>query len=212
MASNTIVIKKGATYRHMLRWESTLRAYAPITGITRAGPCVITAPAHGMPNGWRIDRITSVVGMKQINTHQLIAGQFARTNFGRQFPNGFPASVVDANTLRIQNLNSSEFAAYVSGGVVEYNTPIVLAGYTARMQIRASVDSASPLLSLTSEANDIVIDDITKTILIQIPATTTAGLTFRYGVASLEMEDSGGIVTHLIDSAPVVVRETDITR
>lgn len=212
MASKTIVIRKGATYKQVLRWETTPRTYANITAITKAGPAVLTIPTHGLPDGWRVDRIVAVGGMKEINTHQLSAGQFVRTGFGRQFPRGFKATVVDSNTIKLLDVNSSSFSTYTTGGQIEYYTPVNLAGYVARMQIRPSASSSTILASLTSAGGDITLDNTAKTITIQIAATATAAYTFRSGVASLELESSGGVVTLLIDSAPVTIRESDITR
>lgn len=207
-----IVISKGATYTHVLRWESSIaRAYAPITGVTQAGPVVITSPGHGIPDGWRLDRITGIKGTTQLNTHRLVNGVHSRTAMGRRYPDGFIATVLTSNTIAISAVNSSDFGAYVSGGMIEYDPPVNLTGYTARLQVRASVESSDILLELT-DTSGIAINNAAKTITLNITATATAALTFASGVTSLEMTDSSGVVSFLIRNAPVIVQETDVTR
>lgn len=210
--ADTIVIEKGATYKHVIRWETYPIIYADITAITQAAPCIVTAAGHGLPDGWRIDKLTAVKGMTQINTHQLVNGQYSQTGFGRRFSRGLEATVIDEDTIELNQVNATAFGAYSSGGVLEYYTPLNMAGYTAQMQIRATVGSADVLLELNGTNERIIIDNSAKTITLTISATDTAALTFSSGVASLEMKDANGVVTFLINNAPVSVRETDITR
>lgn len=84
-----------------------------ITGATQANPCVITSNSHGFSNGDEV-YISGVVGMTELNgKFFLVAGAAANT---------FQLTDQDGN-----NVNSSAFTAYSSGGTVarvyEITTP-----------------------------------------------------------------------------------------
>jgi len=183
-------IYQGSTFTEVLRWESAVKVYAPITGITKSAPLVVTAPAHGIPVEWRV-KFTNIAGMTDLNSdstyHQV--------------------SSVTTDTITINSVNSLGFKSYTTGGVVEYNKPVDMADYTARMQIRAKVDSPDIILELTTENSGIVIDNIKKTVTLNIPAITTAGFTFSTAVYSLEMVSSGGQVTPFVGGNLTLVKE-----
>lgn len=171
---------QGSTFKEVIRWESSTKAYKTITGITKAAPCVITAVAHGIPVGWRT-KITNVVGMTAINSTDTY--------------NQVTATTTD--TVTINEINSLGYTAYTSGGVLEYNQPMDLTGMTARMQIRPSLTSTTIIDTYTTELGTIAVDNTLKTITILVPATTTAGYTFSTGVYSLELI-SGSTVYQII--------------
>lgn len=173
-------IYQGSTFKEVIRWESNVITYKPITGITKAAPMVVTAVGHSIPLGWRA-KITDVVGMKEINSSD----------------NYLIATTTTTDTITFNEVNSSGYTAYTSGGTLYYNAPSSLSGVTARMQIRAKVNSTTTLDELTTENGKIVIDDTAKTITVLVSATDTALYTFSSAVYSLEVI-SGVIVTPLI--------------
>lgn len=73
-------------------------------------------------------------------------------------------------------------------------TPFVLQGYTARMQVRRDIDSATVLLSITSIEQYITIFPNEGIIDIYLSPTQTAALT-RSGVYDLEIvhTSTGGV-------------------
>ena len=77
--------------------------------------------------------------------------------------------------------------------------PVNLTGYTARMQMRRSVQSPDILISLTTANGRLVITPLTGVITMTISATDTAALNFQSAVYDLEIESAGGIVTRLIE-------------
>jgi hypothetical protein len=164
-----IKVYQGSTFSKVLRWESNTKKYMPITAISKAAPMVVTAPSHGVPVGWRT-KLTNIVGMKEVANLDYINNT---------------ATTLD--TLTFNNINSLNFGAYTSGGILEYNQPIDLVGITARMQIREKITSATVLLDLTTENGLIQIDNTLKTIVFSIPAQTTQTLTFKQAVYSLEL-------------------------
>lgn len=183
---------QGSTFKEVIRWESSTKAYKTITGITKAAPVVITATAHGIPIGWRT-KITNVVGMTAINSTDTY----------------YQVTDSTSNSVTINALNTLGFTDYTSGGVLEYNQPMDLTGMTARMQIRPSLTSTTIIDTYTTEIGTIAIDNTLKTITINVPATTTADYTFSTGVYSLELI-SGSTVYQIITGTISLVAE--ITR
>lgn len=89
-------------------------------------------------------------------------------------------------------------------------TPIDLTGYSARMQIREEVSSNIALVSISSATGEIVLGGIAGTIAVHIPASVTTGLSFNTGKYDLELEDSAGVVTRLIQGS--VTLSPEVTR
>ena len=182
-------IYQGSTFKETLRWESSTKGYAPITGITNAAPMVATSVAHGIPVGWR-GKFSNVVGMLEVNSLDYITVTSTTTD-----------------TLTFNSINSLGFKNYVSGGVFEYNIPVDLTGFTARMQIRSKLEDPVVIHELTTENGGIEINNTTKVIELTIPATTTTGFTFNTAVYSLELASSGGIVTPFFNGTLTLVKE-----
>jgi hypothetical protein len=163
-------IYQGATFREVLRWESSTKVYVPITAVSQTAPVVVTAAAHNAPVGWRA-KVTGCGGMKELNnadTYNLI-------------------TQTTANTVTFNQINATGYTAYTSGGVLEYNQPVSLVGYTARMQIRAALDSPSVIQELTTANGGVVVDTTNSTITLLLTAAQTAALTFSSAVYSLEL-------------------------
>ena len=99
------------------------------------------------------------------------------------------------------------FSDYVSGGVAEFNLPVNLAGFTARMQIRADIDSSTVISELTTANDGVLIDNTLKTITLNITAVNTAIFTFETAVYSLELISSGGQVTTFCGGIITLVKE-----
>lgn len=77
--------------------------------------------------------------------------------------------------------------------------PLDLTGYTARMQVRESTTSPSPLVSLTSApGGGITITPSTGTLALFIADDVTASWQWRYGMYGLEIESPGSDTTPLL--------------
>jgi hypothetical protein len=74
-----------------------------ITAVTKANPAVVTATGHGLTDG-DVVKITEVVGMTELNDGVFIA------------------DVIDANTFRLFDVDSSAYGTYTSGGVANKAT------------------------------------------------------------------------------------------
>lgn len=193
-------IEQGRTFSVTLRWETQPLVYKAVTAITSTLPCRVTAAGHGIPNGWRV-ALTDVRGMTQINASVIPPKD-------KDFYN---ATVVDANTIELNEVDSSRFKAYTTGGYLVFNTPVDLTGFTARMKVK---DKVGGTVLASTEVGDtpldvlaIAIDVSGKTITLSIDAADTAAFTWKKGVYDLEMVSAGGVVTKLIDGALTVSKE-----
>lgn len=188
-------VYQGSTFQETYRWESQTKVYTPISAISKSAPCVITTTSASLiPVGWRFI-VTGVQGMKDINNN---------------WDNYYLATEVSGNQITINQVNSSQFAAYTSGGILEYNQPVDITAINARMQIRTEVDSATVIYEATSASGQIVFDQTLKTITITIPASVTQNFTFETAVYSVELFTGSGRVTPFLVGNLVLVKE--ITR
>lgn len=191
-----LVIEQGRTLRLPLRWEKDEWAYVPVAAITKGAPCrVTTSTPHGMPDGWRC-AVVSAGGMAEVNA----AGNPPSDDELRR------VKVVTANQIEFNDLNSSDFTPYTSGGYLQYRLPEDLAGATARMTIKDKV-GGTELLSLTTENGRILIDSTNKVIELVLLASITAGLTWRSGVYDLELISATQSVKALLKGGVSVVPE-----
>lgn len=87
--------------------------------------------------------------------------------------------------------------------------PINLSLYTARMQVRATIDSASTLLSLTTENGGIALGGAAGTITVTATATQTAAVAAGCYVYDLELV-TGSVVTRLVQGQFTV--DGEVTR
>jgi len=182
--SNSITITRGKTFTQIIRWETLPIVYRPITGIAQSAPAAITCPSHGVPDGWRV-AIVSVKGMRRIN-----ASNPPRPEEYHQ------ATVVDADTITLNDVNAASYDAWTSGGYVQYYTPMDLTGFTARMLVKDEI-GGTVLVELTTENGGISIDNTKKTITRTLSATATAAFTWDQGVCDLELVSPTGVVTGL---------------
>jgi hypothetical protein len=194
-----ISIKQGATWSQVFRYEAAPVVYKAITAMPSKTPVRFTVTAHGMPDGWRC-AVSGIKGPTDLN----YKGTAPKAE------NYYIGTVVDANTIEFNDVNAGEMADYVSGGVLQYNTPVDMTGFTARMQIRSSVTATgTPLAELTSGDGDIVIDNVGKTITVTISATETAGFSFSNAVYDIELVDGSMVISFLSGK---VTLQKEVTR
>jgi len=188
-------VYQGSTFQEAYRWESQTKVYVPIQAISKDAPCVVTtSESHNLPVGWRF-KVVGAGGMKEINSSS--DSYYLATN-------------TTSNTIEINSVNSLQFANYTSGGVVEYNHPVDLTGYKARMQIRKAVSSPEVLYEASTDTGEIDIDLVLSTITITIDAATTQNFGFTSAVYSVELYKNDGTVIPFLTGNLTLVQE--ITR
>lgn len=189
-AKINLEIPQGRTFSQVLRWGQSRLAYRQIQGATKAAPCVIHAPGHGLPDGWPF-RISDCRGMEELNADR-----------------HYRATVIDEDHIELNDVNAVSFGAYGGGGILTYNMPVDLAAIqSAAMQVRKQINSSEVLLSLTTGNGGIVLDNVEKTVTLQAGAVQTAALSWLEGVYDVETTSAGGIVLPLAYGAVKVLRE-----
>ena len=76
--------------------------------------------------------------------------------------------------------------------------PIDLTGYTARMQIRRSVNNPAVLADMTTENGGITLGTTDGKIALELTAEHTSEISAKAGVYDLELIDGDGFVTRLL--------------
>lgn len=194
-----ITIKQGSTFSLTLKYGQPQFAVKAITGVTKSGQAVVTATGHGLTVDWPV-WVVGVAGMDQLNhTSDELRDACA----------AYYAYYVDGNSLRL-DVDTTRFGAYTSGGEVLYHPPVDLTGFTARMQIRETIESTTVLHSLTTENGGITLGGAAGTIALTISATDTAAFTFDTAVYDLEIISAGGVVTEIASGA--VLMNNEVTR
>ena len=187
-------IYQGSTFEEVYRWESATKTYATIASISNSAPCVITVTSGQPvpPVNWRV-RVTGVSGMKEINL--TVDEDYYLT------------TAIDTNNVSINQVNSANYGAYTSGGVMAWNSPIPLTNLTAKMQIRENIDAAL-LLELNTENGGIVINPTDYTITVKMTSSQTSAFSFTTAIYSLELTNStSGKVTTFIAGNLSLIRE-----
>ena len=93
----------------------------------------------------------------------------------------------------------------------ENATPIDLTGFTARMQMRETVEASTPFLTLTTENSGITLGGVAGTINILATAVATSAITATGGVYDLEIVSGDTItVTRLLEG--LVFISPEVTR
>lgn len=170
--------------------------YRDIQFISQSAPVRITVPTDGLPDGWRV-AISNCKGMPEINA---VANEIIDSDYHQ-------VTVIDTLNIDLNDINAVGFKPYQSGGVLQFNTPVDMDGFTARMQIRDKI-GGKVLFTLDTASGGIAIDNIKRTITLNLSATTTAGITtWKKGVYELEMTSATGEVTSLLSGSVAVIAE-----
>jgi hypothetical protein len=83
-----------------------------------------------------------------------------------------------------------------------------LTGYTARMQVRRTIENTSKMFDLTTANGslDVTFQDQSNVIRIYLPAEVTASVSTS-GVYDLELINQGGEISRLVEGNFIVVPE-----
>lgn len=193
-----INILQGRTFTLDIYWESDPIIYKPITGISLdAGPPRLLVVGHGCPDGWE-GAVTRVKGMTQINAE----------NSPPDGDDYHSVTVLDVDHIEFNDVDASGFAAWLSGGFFQYNTPVNLTGYTARMKIKdrigGTVLASTEVADAPKNILAITINVSAHKMTLKITATATEAIAWKKGVYDIEMVSASGDVT-LIMVGPVGV-------
>jgi hypothetical protein len=178
-------VAAGETFRPTIRWALDTLVSTPVTAITQAAPAVVTAVNHGMPDGWPC-AVVAAQGMVRINA----------ARYPPQGSDWTKGTVVDVDTVQLNQISSAEYLAYTSGGFLVYQRPADLIGVSAKMTIWGTPDeNDTPLAMLLSSNGGVLIDPVAMTLT---PVLQTAGLAWQLGYFRFDVTDQSGAITQLM--------------
>lgn len=186
---------QGSTFSLVLRWEKEPIVYKPITAIEQSAPVRITAPAHGLVNGWRV----AVVGGKGMDELRATPNDVKDKDYHQ-------ATVIDVDTIEFNNLNAASFKSYGGGAHLQYNTPVDLTGYDAHLIVKDKI-GGTVLFEMNIENNRILLDPALHTITLTASANDLSAQTWTKGIYELELDSPTGIVTKLMSGTVTVTKE-----
>lgn len=190
-----IEIIQGSQFVKSIHWYGGGKVYDTIDGVTVGHPTVITVTGHGLPSISKTP--ISIGGVK---------GSAKVLNTGEDECDMVLATHIDANSFSVP-IPTVGKVYEANTGYIEWYSPKDLTNFTARMQIRASVDSTDTLVSLTSGGGDIVISLPDAKITMTIATAVTETLDFDTAVYDLELVDSSGEATRILEGEVTLSKE-----
>lgn len=198
VSKQSLKLQAGATNTLVIRWEDADHLlYKQVTAVVSQIPLRLTVPGHGIPDGWS----AGFIGFSGVNFN-------AKTMPPRPVDMR-EVTVIDANTIEFNDLVLATVPGITSARLVMY-APRELAGYTARMQVRASANSEVALLSLTSPLDGIIVDAATYKTTVTVKPSDTENVTWFNGVYDVEFVSGSGDVVRVLQGD--VVLEKEVTR
>lgn len=186
MMNIDLTITRGSTFAQAIPCRTGERAYRTIKRIENSAPCRLEVPAHGLTDFWPV-RFERVRGIPQLNRY---AGG---------------VRVTDENNIVLPDFNAVGLREYGGVGVLVYDVPLDLAGYTARMHVRDPV-TGDLLLELTTENGRIRLGEPTGFALLEVSATETEEIAWIAGRYDIELV-SGSYVTKLAGGTVTILDE-----
>jgi len=169
-----LYLQQGKTQPLVLRCETVPIVYKTISAIQKSAPVRMTLNnTTGLLDGWRV----AVTGVKDIDTE---ANKVKDKDY-------HAVTLIDATTIEINDINAVGFKTYTSGGVLQFNTPLDLAGYDARLEIRNKKNGDTVLYTMTVTNKLIAIDNALKTVTLYFDAVPFSDLTWKKGYYELEL-------------------------
>lgn len=184
-------IYQGATFKWLFYWYSDTEVVTAITAVSLTYPAAITAAAHGLPTS---DVPATIIGvpdwLKSPSLDHADRSYVTKTG---------------TNTCTVKVDGTDQEAYDGSGGRLIYNAPIDLSsGWTARMQIRASIDDTTVISSFTSASGSIVLG-ADGLIELKLSATATDLLDFTSAVYDLELVETGSTEVNRVAAGKVTL-------
>lgn len=200
MAGKDITIRRGSTFRWVIRVEQPKVVYVPITAIDKTAPVRLHAVAHGLTSGRRF-LVTGAKGLTALNAK----------NSPPRATDYHKASVVDADTIEVNSINAANAAAYTGGGMIQYNAPLDMTGYEIRMQARASEKSDVIVFAASTTDGKIVMQPDGMSAVLTLPDALTSAITASSAVYDVEFVAPDGSIPFVMPQAKITF-EGEVTR
>lgn len=181
-------IREGSTFSRTVRWAGEPFVYKEISAISNSAPCRIRAIGHDVLPGQRV-AIISAKGLVELNAKE------SPPNLLTEY---YKATVIDADNIELNRVNSTDFKQYTGGGYIQYLTARDMTGHAARLTIKDRIGGTVLLVLTSGPGGGIVIDNILKSIAYTLTAEQTDAFEVSKAVFDLDMiSDTGEVYTVL---------------
>lgn len=198
-----IKIVQGETFEWGFLWTDNEPRQVHITGMPSKVPLRLTVAGHGLPDGWPF-WVSCVKAPEELNT--AVSSPRAEEVMEAE---PLWAKPVDADTIEVPGVVAGCWRPFSGPGVLITRTPLDLAGWQCRGQVR---DKAGGRLlwswhSDPAENPDslIIVDHALSQFVLTMSAEQAAGLTWNRGVYEIEAVSPGGEVFKVTAPSPIEV-------
>lgn len=184
-----ITVIQGKTFSASFGWAKGSFIWKQISAISNTAPLTITAVGHDLKDGWPF----WVSGVKKPDC----LNNWRNTCPGEEPADpGAPyiAEATSDDVLTLNSINGMALDAYTGDGVIKYYARADITGYEADMQVRSSTSSDTILFEATSTGATpaIIVNEISSTFELTIPADAFADAKFQNAVYEIEISAPGG--------------------
>lgn len=188
-----IEITRGRTFEYGFLYADDEQAYLPITGMPSVAPVRLTVAGHNIPDGWPIS-IVCVKAPQELNTAP------DEPEF---------VTVVDVDTIELNNLNAHCWKTFSGSGLVAFSRPADLTGWQARAQVRDRING-TVLFTWHSDPDEepdgeLEVDIAGAAFVLRLTDEQAAALSWRAGVYDVEVIAPGGESFPLVAPSPISV-------
>ncbi len=184
-------VARGKTFEFAFLYAEESLVYKPILAVASLAPLRLTVPNHGLPSQWPV-RISGVSAPVEMNQTDLIY-----------------ATAIDPDTVELNTVDGSGWAAFEVSGNLVFNKPVDLTGWSARA---AAKDRVGGTLLLSWHSNPaetpdgvIEVDEARSAFVVTLSANKTAALDWQKGVWELEAIDPQNKVWSVVAVSRITV-------
>lgn len=176
-------VRKGASVDIPLRIETGTLSFVEISAMSKSAPLMVTAPGHGIPDGWYV-AIIDAKGMTELNAEN--SNSIRDSEFHR-------VTWIDADTIEFDYISSARFKTYTSGGYLAFYAPMDLSGYTSgRMDVKTRV-GGDLMLALNTVDGTLEIEEETSTVWIRLADDALDDVSAKDYVFDIELLTATGV-------------------
>ena len=200
-----LLIRRGEPWRMTFRFEQEGAVrLVPITAIGKTAPATLTAPVHGLTEGWRF-AVLDAKGITALNASHCPPAEGDRLENCGDF---FTAQVVDGNTLSLPINGQAWAGTYAGQGALWYREPMDLTGLAAKAQFRARPANAAEVLLECSALNGrLAVNLDSRAVELTLTGDETEALSFRRACFDLMLIDAEGRAEKMTPTISVTVED-----
>lgn len=200
-----LTITRGKTFEFGFLYADDEPRQILITGMPSKVPPQLTAPGHGLPDGWPF-WVSCVKAPAELNSSAGSSDAYEVMSSDPYF-----VKVVDVDTIEVPGVIAACWKAFSGSGVLITLRPVDLTGWQCRAQVRDKV-GGQVLFSWHSDPaenpdGEAVVDVALSIFFLKMDAATATALTWKKGVYDFEAIAPGGEVYPLTAISSITVED-----